>query len=206
MEKIEIMKFIVVTVLLLMLFTVLPANAEDECRNELPAYLKPISDNSSLYWALEFTGALGTGTSLSSSLFTRDSLFMAFEWKPSETFSIYIEGGWRYYNTGFDETEEEPLTLIYEGNRNRNDDGELFCCATAEMFFKLKQAFFEYKKDRFAFSGGLRIIKSDDGFLLNERLYGGLLSISRVHSSSKPMLDLLYDYLHMVIKHGYSSL
>ncbi|MBN2134284.1 MAG: hypothetical protein JW737_01000 [Acidobacteria bacterium] len=154
------------TLLIIIMISQVVIGANDDCRKEIAGHLKPIVDNLNLYWALELTGALGTANGDASDLFTRNSLFLALEWQPSDGLSFYLEGGLRQYDTNLGDRNGS-------GNQNRgNSDDDLFCEESSDMFIKLKEAFLQYKNGNSSLSIGLRTINSADTFLMSERLLG----------------------------------
>lgn len=153
-----------VVLILLLFISVFSAftYSSEECRKELAAHLKEISENSGLYWALEFTGQLGIGTGVDA--LSRDSLFGAVEYNPGNGFIIYIEGGARYF------------TLSSEGQNKYGYDGWGY--PDNKIRFRLKEGYIKYNTPDFEASAGLITATLGDFFLLDERAFGASIKIN----------------------------
>lgn len=138
----------------------------EECRKELAAYLKEAAPGTGLYWSVEFTGQLGTGSGEAADFFSRDSVFAAIEYNPGGGFSLYFEGGARYYTLD---------SGSGDGNRQNRGDDNSWGYPDDKIKFRLKEAYTRYSSESFEMTAGLSTMTLGDYFLLDERAFGGLV-------------------------------
>lgn len=140
-----------ISVVFLLLFASQSANAQWECPSRLGATLKPIGE-SNLMWASELTTSGGfIGKYKVANLMFYTGLDFSVNHH-----TLYVEGGVKNWIR----TDSIPYV---RGNVNFNSQ---------KLKFGLREAFYRYSDDKNKFILGLSSTKSDDYYLINERIIG----------------------------------
>lgn len=131
-------------VILLMLLATSAANAQWECPSRLSSNLKPFGD-SNLMWSTELISSGGFAGDLG---IANLMLFGGLDYSSGKN-TFYLEGGLK--------------------NWMRFEDQET---TSRFMLFGLREAFYRYNADKQNITIGLQSMKSDDDYLINERVAG----------------------------------
>ena len=139
------------TTILLVLFTIGSVSAQWECPSRLGATLKPIG-NSNLMWSSELTTS---GGFIGDYKIANAMLFVGLDYSVNHH-TFYLEGGVKNW------LRSDSVPYL-NGNVDYNSQF---------LKFGMREAFYRYSDDKNKLTFGLQSTKSDDYFLINERVVG----------------------------------
>ena len=125
--------------------------AQWECPSQLAAHLNPLGEKN-LFWGAELTA--GTGA-ISNNIFGNGMGIIGLDWS-TEKSTFYLEGGVKYWNR-------------YDYDRSRN---------YSNQHLGIRELYYQYKARPGNLTLGIQSARSDDGFLLNERILGTNLRLN----------------------------
>lgn len=136
----------VISMIIVFFFASQPAFAQWDCPSRIGARLKPIG-NSNVLWASEF---ITSGGMIGANRIANAMAFAGVDYTFKNRNTFYFEGGVKYWISS---------------------DGSNVIAHTPPKF-GLREAFYRYSDDNNKLTVGLQSARSDDYYLLNERLLG----------------------------------
>lgn len=126
--------------------------AQWECPSQLAAFLKPVG-NTGLYWGSELTGGAGY---LDKNWIANGMGLVGIDWS-NEKSTFYLEGGLKYWNR-------------YDIDASKDHDN---------AHIGIRELYYQYKASHSELTVGVQSSRLEDDYLLNERVLGANLKLSR---------------------------
>ncbi len=130
-----------------------------ECRSTLGSHFKPISKKIPIYWSAELTASLGLMTDRK---IRNGMAILGLEYaRPSNKHKFYFEGSGKNWKNSKKGPSDEGLR---EGKPDFN--------RPEKNNFGIREAFYQFKKNKNTLKIGVQSIKIGDYFLVDERVLG----------------------------------
>jgi hypothetical protein len=137
----------------------LEASAQWECPSRLGATLKPIG-SSDFMWSAEITGSAGW---IKDNYAANTMVILGLNYGKGKN-SFYVEGGLKAWTRGTD----KQLSYSDDGGETTTYKKD----SRSSIMPGLREAFYRYSGEKNTFTLGLQSARSDDQYLLNERVVG----------------------------------